>query len=517
MNTPQFRFILVIFLCLLQLPAYSKHISPSSREAKITESHGDVYKRGFIDWDKDEWGDPQPAKRGDMLQEGMQVGTGNKSWAQLTWTYITARAWENSVYAIAPNQRLVYLTDGEMLYHLDKHRKDNDEYYVWTKLVQARLRGTTVLFQVKGDTTRVTVLEGCVDVMNRQDKSVVRIEPGVVYEVKDLHPQEREISDVVTELQNNATIASSTVEGGNVLQGGVTHNAAGIVNTATGVVHDISMPNLPSVPLFQTEKTLTSLLLASPTSLLGHPLLSLLESPLSSLSLVTSTLNGLLGKMDPLLSALRGGAVNSSVATSLLNKALLSQSEVIAVPKTSGYKIGPLVGSAFTVPQASVMFFPPKGVIGQAGGMGLGDIERGTYIPSLTSAVTPAGTNTQALSGLSGLAGANTAGIAGLAGMTGTAGLAGVSGVSALSGVTGGIGSVGAVTGTASSLGTTVMSAGSALLPNAGAPVATTLSTVGGATGALGGTLGGVVNPVTHTIQTTTTTTTSLLGGLLGH
>ncbi|HEY9753929.1 MAG TPA: hypothetical protein V6C97_02080, partial [Oculatellaceae cyanobacterium] len=67
--------------------------------ALLTEAKGTVYKRGFIDWSKEKWGDPSPAKVGDVLEEGMQVGTGDKSWAQIAWQYVTCRAWANSVYA----------------------------------------------------------------------------------------------------------------------------------------------------------------------------------------------------------------------------------------------------------------------------------------------------------------------------------------------------------------------------------------------------------------------------------
>lgn len=101
----------------------------NSLTAKLTEKHGHVYKRSFVDWNREQWGDPAPAHLGEHLAEGMQLGTGDKSWAQLTWKNVSARAWENSVYAIAPNQRLVYLMGGEMLFQLDKKRKDKRSCY----------------------------------------------------------------------------------------------------------------------------------------------------------------------------------------------------------------------------------------------------------------------------------------------------------------------------------------------------------------------------------------------------
>lgn len=152
--------------------------------AQLTEARGTVYKRGFIDWTREEWGDPEPAAVGDVLLEGSQLGTGDKSWAQVSWPNVTTRAWANTVFAIAPNQRLVYLIGGEMLFNLKKERKDKKDYVVWTKVLQARIRGTTVLVQATPTVSRISVLEGCVDVMNRLDHSVMRVKPGVVYEIR---------------------------------------------------------------------------------------------------------------------------------------------------------------------------------------------------------------------------------------------------------------------------------------------------------------------------------------------
>lgn len=305
----------LVISALLSMPA---GWADSLNSATVVEAKGDVFKRGFVDWNRELWQDPLPASKGDRLTEGMQLGTGNNSWAQLAWTNVTARAWANSVYAVAPNQRLVYLLGGEMLYHLDKHRKDKSAYYVWTKLVQARVRGTTILFQNTPDTTRITVLEGTVDVMNRIDKSVVRITPGVVYEVKDI--------------SGSAPVSTNSVS-----------NLSNItINTAN------------SVPLFQTAKTVTSLYALDPHATLGHPLIGSFNSPLSSLPLVQKSLGALIPKLDGIINGLTG----------TLNETLLSGAQVLQVPKALAYKVGPLVGSAFTLPRDAVGFFPPTGLIG---------------------------------------------------------------------------------------------------------------------------------------------------------
>lgn len=152
--------------------------------AVLTEAHNRVYKRDFVDWSKEIWGDPLPAKKGEMLREGMQVGTANKSWAEITWPSVTTRAWENSVVAISPGKRLVYLLNGEMLFQLDKNRKDKGDTVIWTRVLQLRLHGTSVLVQAMTDFTRVAVLEGEIDVTNRYDNSVISLKPGAVYEVR---------------------------------------------------------------------------------------------------------------------------------------------------------------------------------------------------------------------------------------------------------------------------------------------------------------------------------------------
>lgn len=165
------------------LPSIASRLA-EEQYAVLTEAHNRVYKRDFIDWSKEIWGDPIPAKKGEMLREGMQVGTANKSWAEISWPSVTTRAWENSVVAISPGKRLVYLLNGEMLFQLDKNRKNKGDTVIWTRVLQLRLHGTSVLVQAMKDFTRVAVLEGVIDVTNRYDNSVISLKPGTVYEVR---------------------------------------------------------------------------------------------------------------------------------------------------------------------------------------------------------------------------------------------------------------------------------------------------------------------------------------------
>lgn len=291
----------------------------NERTARLTEKHGDVYKRGFIDWNREEWGDPAPARLGDHLSEGMQVGTGEKSWAQLTWKNVSARAWENSIYAIAPNQRLVYLMGGEMLFQLDKKRKDKSAYFVWTKLLQARMRGTTALVQADKDVARVTVLEGTIDVLNRVDHSLVRLHPGVVYEIRSRdYSAPGSINTALTQ-----SISSQTVTGGG---GGGTASTARSINS-------ITIPGQVALPLFDSGKTVTSVLPLNPQAAMSHPLLQGFTSPLASLGLISSSLSLLPAGLSAATELITGGLTTITGAltplTSTVSGALAPVSSVV--------------------------------------------------------------------------------------------------------------------------------------------------------------------------------------------
>lgn len=298
-------FWCLVFVSSIVLPAFSKD------EVRLTEAQGSVYKRGFVDWEREVWSDPEPAHQGDMLHEGMQLGTGAHSSAQVTWPKVTTRVWSNSVYAIAPNQRLVYLLGGEMLYQLDKKRKRKSQYYVWTKLIQARMRGTTVLFQSSGNTTRMTVLEGCAEVLNRLDRSVIRVKPGVVIEV--------------TEKQ----APGSLPRGGASTSGSEKESEPPSITTGA------------ALRVFDTALSTTSLYRADSASLLGSPLIGNFASPLKSLALVHEAL---------------GGLGNSGI------RSLASVAEIVAVPGKLSYELGPQIGTAIPLSPALIAEFPPQGI-----------------------------------------------------------------------------------------------------------------------------------------------------------
>lgn len=326
--------LVLLTMVLSQFPANAAPSSTmASTDAKLTEAHGSVYKRDFIDWTRESLAVPEPASVGDVLHEGMQLGTRQKSWAQICWKHLTTRAWENSIYAIAPNQRLVYLVSGEMLYQLDKNRKDKSAYFVWTNLLQARIRGTTVLFQATKNVSRITVLEGTVEVLNKVDKSTVTLKPGVVYEIAT----------------NDGVTTSSTT-------------------SLTNVTSAAS----PMVPIFSTSKTRASISAVDPMSVLNHPLIRDFDTPLASLPSVQDAMTNVQSLLD-----VAGDHVGGAV-TGLLHDTF----EIMSAPKTLSYSLGADVRAVANVAPGAFDFFSPVGVVGPV--TGATPIQVGPMVPSNT-------------------------------------------------------------------------------------------------------------------------------------
>lgn len=474
---------MAVWLCVQPAIVMAASTTPNApgaqqieQAAQLTEAKGHVYKRGFVDWSKETWGEPEPAKKGDKLHEGMQVGTGDKSWAQLSWRHVNARAWANSVYAVAPNQRLVYLLNGEMLFQLDKNRKDKSAYMVWTNLIQARIRGTTVLLQSTGNVSRVSVLEGTVDVMNRRDHSVVRITPGVVYEVKtadragESDGSAGSIGALIGDRSGALSAASQASSTSSVLAA----KADGI-----GSLTNIVAPGSVPVPIFQTAETITTLLAGSVSDLLSHPLVQSLESALPSLSLVQSEL----GKVANIPLSTGASAGSGILAAPHI---VADNASILRVPTHASYNLGPHAGKEIGLPAGALYHWPPSGILGtDTSGLvstlsskvsnmvpvAAGKPESPGALHSFGSAMSPA-----AAASLSGL----TAGIGSITG----AGLIN----STASGLIGpSLPGGGAVGGALSGVGGAVGGVGGALGGVGGA-----LGGVGGALGGVGGALGGV-------------------------
>lgn len=279
-------FMTVCMVVVSSTAAQASSTSPDN--GKLTEVQGHVFKRAFKDERKEVWSEPVAAQVGDLVSDGMQVGTGEKSWTQCTWRHVTARAWENSVYMVSPKQKLVYLVGGELLFNLDKHRPDKAPYSIWTKYLHATVRGTTLLVQAKENGSRVSVLEGTVDVLNRLDNSVVTLTPGVVYEVtaKDSKPEVDKTS-FEPGITDGAYIANQVSSEERLGLRGTLEAFAGKIDLTGGSGIDLGIAEVNPVVLFDSLASTTIATLTSLNQVVSHPLLTdVFQTPLSSMSLI---------------------------------------------------------------------------------------------------------------------------------------------------------------------------------------------------------------------------------------
>lgn len=338
----QKRILAVLAACVtsasMLTPAVQAAITPSPASARdvsavLTAKKGTVFKREFRDWNREEWGEPAPAEVSDQLREGMQIGTGNESWAEVQWPNVKTRAWANTVFAVAPNKRLVYLTGGEMLFRLDKHRKDKDDYYIWTKVLQARIRGTTVLVQAKGQITRFTVMEGTVELTNRLDKSRVMLQPGAVWEIKGYGQPTSTNKTDKTEQYKPAPLAVPKKLDSSITE--VTYDATNYL------------------PVFQDKYAASNVYASNREALLNHPLLTVGE-PIDSLPLIQDAQKDLPGfnKMLPIKLA----------DQPRLTKVISSAVNLIAVPSKANYFVGQSIGHDIKLP-AMVGDLQPDGLV----------------------------------------------------------------------------------------------------------------------------------------------------------
>lgn len=294
MRTENVLSTLLTLLMVAVTPAIAQSTSAPADCGRLTEVKGHVFKRGFKDENKEVWCDPVNAQVGDLVSDGMQVGTGEKSWTQCTWKHVTARAWENSVYMISPKQKLVYLVGGELLFNLDKHRSDKTPYSIWTKYLHATVRGTTLLVQSTENGSKVSVLEGTVDVLNRLDNSVVTLTPGVVYEVtaKDKPTSSSEVDKTSFKspgITDSAYIASQLTGNEQLGLRGTLEAFAGKIDLTSNNTIDLGIVNVNPVVLFDSLTSTTIATLTSVNQVLIHPLLSeVFDSPLASLPLIKS-------------------------------------------------------------------------------------------------------------------------------------------------------------------------------------------------------------------------------------
>lgn len=486
--------------------------------AKLTEAKGIVLKSDHaFDEATIASPPPQPAHKGDLLRDNMQIATGDKSYAQLKWPDVSARAWANSIYALAPTHRLVYLQRGQMIFCLNKNRKDKRDYVLWTNLLQARVHGTTVFVQTDGQRSQISVLEGWIDVLNKNDHSVVRLTPGVVYEVMsktepDRNDESASIAESLTQQSMDRSAATSALTPTGISQEPSAEpksslaiaNSAGTAFSLSATTHAVAakVDLLPvtlgaPIPLFQTEHTVVSLFAADVMSLLNLPLLTQFESQLESLPLISHALS----KLPLNLGAV--GSSQSDVQQVALNSVAKS-AQIIKVPMGVNYAIGSSVGSTIKLPPDAVSFFPPSAIIGN------------NSSGSANKVTTLGSSGTQASNATESVINNSTANVTALVTQVTQSSAAAQSRA-----VAGGIVVVptGVITTNLGTVvpvlpvGTTILPGGTAILPNG-----TTITGITGVTSGLTGITGTVTNTlngVTGTVNNTLSNTLNTLGGVL--
>lgn len=76
----------------------------------VSQVHGQVFKRKYIDGTRQKLGRPSLVHERDVLSEGMEIETGPGAWAQISWGNGTTRVWSNSVVQIEPTSaRTIFL------------------------------------------------------------------------------------------------------------------------------------------------------------------------------------------------------------------------------------------------------------------------------------------------------------------------------------------------------------------------------------------------------------------------
>lgn len=347
----------VALLCSTLVPtssvadaAYTAPTSDDRRAVTLTEVHGNVFKRGFIDFIKQIFGNPIPAKMHDKLHDGTQVGTGQDSWAQLTWPEVVARTWANTVVQIMPNKRIVYLADGEMLFRLKKDSDTSSDYSIWTKVLQTRVRGTSLILQRTPNVTRLTVLEGHVEAKNLIDQSEVQLGPGAVYEVRTPFEKPKEQSTETTPQKQKEPLPwdenFQPITPRRLVIGESPDKTTDWVEDAKTMrvpEKDLAMP-IDEIDLFKTPASQSCLKVADAEALSEHPLLKDFSEKLDSTPMIDDAFK----KLPNICFRDRLPKVANPLAER--NRLLLKEASVSCGPAGSNVKVGRDLGYQFSLP-----------------------------------------------------------------------------------------------------------------------------------------------------------------------
>ncbi|MBY0550875.1 MAG: FecR family protein [Candidatus Obscuribacterales bacterium] len=305
-----------------------------SNSALLKQAVGSVMRAEMIDESKQLLGEAMPAKVNDLLSEGSVIGTGARSWAELKWTSVTSRIWQNSVVQIRPSKRSVYLQEGGLTFNLKKDRPDKAPYDIRTKVLQARIHGTTVQVLAHGNVEKISVLEGNIDVRNLQNGSVVHLTPGVVYEV-----QVRGVIKTTSPTYNlfNNKPGTSKAEPVGELPGATGRSIA--------EAPEIRLNPRRGELIFQDSHTRALAYTANSKAILEHPLIGG-SNPIPSIDLIEGAIGNL-----PTECAVDGK----------LDRVIAKNFKISRVPSRTSYAIGPNVGEGLPLPQVAMTDNAPSG------------------------------------------------------------------------------------------------------------------------------------------------------------
>ncbi len=316
----------------------------SSDYGQATLVKGVVSKSQPTDAARTAYGEFVEVKNTDKLPEGTLVKTGDRSSISIDWMVNAkkvgiTRLWQNSLATVSTKTRLVHLQKGELFHNKGTDRAD---HILETKLLQARIHGTTVHLKVtqEGDKeiARIYVLETQspkpVEVVNRLNGSRVNLRPGIVLEIRGTLTQ----SPIVPPLQPGPNVSSDRKELNMCLK-----------------------PDKGEL-IFQDSKTQTIAYVANSKAVLEHPAVKGGDGikPLDSIDLIRRDMSKI-PSSDDILGNMFDAALNIGKPDKLITKNL----SIGCVPTKTKYYVGPNVGQGMGIELPSLAFsdFHPAGRI----------------------------------------------------------------------------------------------------------------------------------------------------------
>lgn len=304
-----------------------------ANSALLRQAVGSVMRAEMVDESKQLLGEAMPAKVNDLLSEGSVIGTGARSWAELKWTSVTSRIWQNSVVQIRPSKRSVYLQEGGLTFNLKKDRPDKAPYDIRTKVLQARIHGTTVQVLAKGNVEKISVLEGNIDVRNLQNGSVVHLTPGVVYEVQ--------VRGVIKTTAPNYDLFDKT----GTKKAEPVSELPGASGRSIAEVPEFRLNPRRGELIFQDSHTRALAYTANSKAILEHPLIGG-NNPIPSIDLIEDAIGSLPGE---------------STSDGKLDRVIAKNFKISRVPSRTSYAIGPNVGEGLPLPDVALTDNAPSG------------------------------------------------------------------------------------------------------------------------------------------------------------